>query len=124
MAITTTIESNVNGFDWNEEETETEGKVCLVRPFVSVHSSSTGKEVNKNKNRKGYHTKQELMDYNIQHQHAWREDISNHSMKHSKYLRNRVLQNMTENSFISKRLPILLQQSQELYNDTAPKKQQ
>jgi tRNA(Ile)-lysidine synthetase-like protein len=100
MPLSARQNHNVNDAGYNPERTAS--PIYLVRPFL-------------------HHSKQDLIDY-LQHRNlTWKEDTSNMS---NKYLRNRVrneliplLQDMTNGSFLGKRLPHLLQQSHDIAVD-------
>ena len=90
----------------NEHQTFPKSTTLLVRPFLN-------------------HSKQELKKYLLDRQLEWREDSSNSS---NKYLRNRVrnelvplLEDMTDGSFLSKRLPLMVRQSNMLATDVKPR---
>ena len=90
----------------NEHQTFPNHTILLVRPFL-------------------HHSKQELKQYLLDRQLEWREDSSNSS---NKYLRNRVrnelvplLEDMTDGAFLSKRLPLMVRQSNLLATDVKPR---
>ncbi len=94
--------------------------IYLVRPFV------TDSRTIPNTIMSG-HTKDDLVQYLVDRNIPWREDASNHD-PNSKYLRNRVrneliplLKDLTDDSFRTKRIPALLEQSMELCEDLEPR---
>ena len=133
-------ESGEEGKHINEHEDEAD--VYLVRPFVSIRNTYTQNgstrrhDTSSSKRSTQGHTKQDLIEYLVTRNLCWREDASNHvdpddTTKKSKYLRNRIrnelvplLQDLTQDTFVTKRLPNLVQQSQELLEDLQPRIQQ
>ena len=103
--------------------------IYLVRPFVT-DSQPLLHDTTATTNTLPGHSKDELIQYLVDRNLEWREDASNHD-PNSKYLRNRVrneliplLQDLTEDSFRTKRIPALLEQSQELKDDLQPRVQE
>jgi tRNA(Ile)-lysidine synthase TilS/MesJ len=103
-------------------------QIYLVRPFVTDATNTVYQPDHKRGDRllQG-HTKEDLVEYLTDRKLPWREDVSNHD-PNSKYLRNRVrnelvplLRDLTEDSFRTKRIPALLEQSRELSNDLEPR---
>jgi tRNA(Ile)-lysidine synthase TilS/MesJ len=112
-------------------EEMTPPRIYLVRPFVADATNTRyqpdhdGGDIPR-RLLQG-HTKEDLVLYLTDRNLPWREDVSNHD-PHSKYLRNRVrneliplLRDLTEDSFRTKRIPALLEQSRELSKDLKPR---
>jgi tRNA(Ile)-lysidine synthase TilS/MesJ len=83
--------------------TTAQGRIYLLRPWLD-------------------YTKLQIIDYLNRNGWTWREDSSNRSS--DKYVRNRIrneliplLQDMTDNTFLNKRLPIWVDQSELLRDD-------
>ncbi|VEU36373.1 unnamed protein product [Pseudo-nitzschia multistriata] len=107
--------------DRTDGHSEIESSIYLVRPFVT--------DTTPYNHQQGIplpgHTKDDLLRYLTERNLPWREDESN---KDPKYLRNRVrneliplLAELSEDSFRTKRLPALLEQSRNLSGEVTPR---
>lgn len=111
-----------SGNDSESSLKKRENDLYLVRPFVTDNTPY-------NSDRKPLpgHTKEDMLEYLLERNLPWREDASNHD-PNSKYLRNRVrneliplLKDLTGDSFRTKRVPALLEQSRDLKEEVEPR---